>query len=309
VATDRRPSSTGALGAGEAAPKQESGALEPAPPARSRLGVWQLVGVVMTAVGVLLLLFFVYLYGFTTLVGNRNQHQLAASLTGNPRALYGLVESRPLTEGQPVALLEIPALHLHQVVVWGTSATDLTRGPGLEPGTALPGEGGTAVIAGRRVTYGGAFGGLGGLEPGNIVRTVDGAGTFSYRVVSAKAVSGSPLVIGPTRANELLLVTSDSSVLPGGKLMIEAELVGQPSPLTPQRNGVRPVRLDLGGASGAGLLAIVWSLLFFAVAITTVWASRRWGRTAVAYRLAVPILLVCGLLACENLAQWLPATL
>jgi hypothetical protein len=165
------------------------------------------------------------------------------------------------------------------------------------------------VIAGRRVTYGGAFGDLGHLAAGDVVSVVDRVGASRYSVVSVRVASGAPFVLGPTRANQLLLVTSDSSVLPGGKLIVRATLVGKPSPLTPDRGGVHPVRLELGGDPFAGVLTVLWMLAFLAVAVTTVWASRRWGRRAVAYRLAVPVLLACGLLAAENLAHWLPATL
>jgi sortase A len=274
-----------------------------------RLTAWQVTGVVITGIGVLLLLFFVYLYGFTTLVGNRNQHKVAAELTGNPKTLYALVDGKPLSPGQPVALLEIPSIGLKQVVVNGTSASDLTNGPGLASGTAVPGEAGTSVMAGRRVTYGGPFGGLAKLEVGDVIRTVDGVGSSRYVVHTTEVVSSGPLVTGPTKANQLLLVTSDSSVLPGGKLVVVATLQGKPSPLTPNAHGVRIVRLSLGGDSTAGVLTIVWTLLFLLAALTTVWAARRWGRMAVTYRLAIPVLLACGLLACESLAQWLPSTL
>jgi len=44
-----------------------------------------------------------------------------------------------LQEGQPQALLVIPSIGVRQVVVKGTSSTDMLAGPGLMPDTALPG--------------------------------------------------------------------------------------------------------------------------------------------------------------------------
>ena len=278
-------------------------------PSRRRISAWQACGVIMTGIGVLLLLFFVYLYGFTTLVGNRNQHHLAASLTGNVKALYGLVNGKPATEGQPVALVEIPALGLKQVVVYGTTASDLTNGPGTPAGDGAARGGGhighrRKARHLRRCLRRSAQAAVG---PDHQDR--GRSGDFRYVVRSTQVVTENQLVVGPTRANQLLLVTSNSTVLPGSKLIVTARLVGSPSPLTPSTHGVRAMPLVLSGDTTAGVLAIVWTLLFLVVAVTTVWSTRRWGRAAVAYRLAIPVLLACGLLACESLAQWLPATL
>lgn len=60
--------------------------------------------------------------------------------------------------GEPVALLEIPALHLREVVREGTTAGDLARGAGHRRDTTLPGQAGVSVIMGRQATYGGPSG-------------------------------------------------------------------------------------------------------------------------------------------------------
>ena len=59
-----------------------------------------------------------------------------------------------MPEGQPAGVITIPALGLTQVVVEGTTATDLLKGPGLMPGTARPGSLGNSVMAGHRTIAG-----------------------------------------------------------------------------------------------------------------------------------------------------------
>ena len=120
------------------------------------------VGLVLSAVGLCLVLFVAYVFVFTGLQEARAQHLLLEEFTGPARANVDL--STHLKEGQPAALLVIPSIGLHQVVVKGTSATDLMSGPGLMANTALPGTDGNSVIVGRRSTGGAPFGRLGDLR-------------------------------------------------------------------------------------------------------------------------------------------------
>src|SRR5579862_7493409 len=73
-------------------------------------------------------------------------------------------KGRVVATGSPVALLQIPALHLRTVVLEGTSSEVLTTGPGHLRDTVLPGQVGTSVVFGRAATYGGPFGGIHGLR-------------------------------------------------------------------------------------------------------------------------------------------------
>jgi sortase A len=278
---------------------------------RPKVTRWEAVGVGLTGIGVLLLLFLVYLYAFTPLTGVRDQHRLLQSLTGHPRSVFSLTNGRLPAPGQPVALLELPVLHERQVVVNGTAPADLQEGPGLMTGTAVPGEPGDAVIAGRRVTYGAPFGRLSSLAPADAVKVVDGAGTFTFRVVGSKVVPlGGRDRVPHSGDTWLTLVTSNSSVRPSGEFVVTARLVGRPAVgVRSSEVGAPSVRLALAGDPAAGRWALVWAIAFLVVLAATLVAVRRWRQPAVTYLLAAPILLACGLFVCENLAQCLPATL
>jgi hypothetical protein len=67
--------------------------------------------------------------------------------------------------------------------------------------------------------------------------------------------------------------------------------------------------VGLDGDPAAGILALVWSVVFVLGLGAVVYAIRRWRQVWLSYVLAVPILLACGLFACESLARCLPATL
>jgi sortase A len=285
---------------------------EPAPPASGpRPSKWEVVGVALTGVGVLLMMFLVYVYAFTGLTGVRNQNRLSLELSGNNRATFSLASGRLPAEGRPVALLDIPSLHVHQVVVNGTSAADLQQGPGLMVGTALPGEPGNAVIAGRRVTYGGPFRRLAGLSAGTKIKVTDGAGSFTFRVVGQKVVSlGARYRVGHTGDSWLTLVTSNSSFTPGGEVVLLGRLVGTPALSGGSSEHAAPsVLLSFGGDPAAGGWAGVWAFVFLALLAATLVSVRWWRQPVVSYILAAPVLLACGLFVCENLARCLPATL
>jgi len=276
----------------------------------------QLAGLALVGAGVLIVLFLVYLFAFTPLSASRSQQRLAQSLTANaqsgkPLLRYSLVAGHTPPEGSAVAVLEIPALHLNQIVVQGTSAADLMQGPGLMPGSALPGSPGNAVIAGRRVTFGGPFGSLGQLRRGDRIRTVDGAGTFTYRVSRVETVTaGQRDVITPTSTNRITLVTSDSTLLPNGRLVVIAKLAGRPVAAGSGASVAVPdYELGLSGDPVAGGLAIMWSLLTIAVLLGAALAVWRWRRPWLIYLFTAPIVVACGLFACESVARALPATL
>jgi sortase A len=271
----------------------------------------RVVGVVIGGLGVLLLILLGYIYVFTPLSAGRAQHALLQTISSNPTRSFDLAEGRIPAEGQPIAILEIPALQLTQAVVQGSDAQDLRQGPGHMLTTVLPGQPGNSVIAGRRATYGAPFGAIGSLKRGDQIRVVDGYGVFRYRVAGiATAAAGTRDVVTPTADNRLTLVTAGSGVLPSGRLAVIARLEGKPFTEAPIPTfDPATAQLGLDGDAASGLLALIWSLVFFALLGTMVWGLSFWRQPVVVLLLGVPVLLVAGLFACESLVGLLPATL
>src|SRR6185312_3057074 len=89
---------------------------------------------------------------------------------------------RSLPEGDPVGRLIVPRFGLKSIVVNGTSHDDLTRGPGRELHTYMPGQNGLIYIAGHRTTYLAPFAHIDSLRPGDPITFVVPYGTFHYEV-------------------------------------------------------------------------------------------------------------------------------
>ena len=66
--------------------------------------------------------------------------------------------------------------------------------------------------------------------------------------------------------------------------------------------------LGLSGDPVAGGLAVLWSIITLLVLLTAAFAVWRWRRPWLVYLFAAPVLLLCGLFACESVARALPAT-
>lgn len=270
------------------------------------------LGLVLCGLGLLIVLLFGYAYVFTGLSAERAQHQLLAGITAQNQegAVFNLTEGLVPPQGRAVAVVEIPALHLVDAVVQGTSADDLRSGPGHMPGTPLPGQPGNAVIAGRRATYGAPFGRLGALRRGQVITVVDGWGTFRYRVTRVGVVpAGRPDVVNPTTGNVLTLVTASSAFLPEGRLAVRARLVGLPVTQGGAPTFAVPVSENgLQGDTASGFLAVAWIAVFGAVLALAAWLLRRWSQPVVVYLLTVPVLVAVALFAGQALVGFLPAT-
>ncbi len=269
----------------------------------------RLAGLAITGIGALIVVFLVYLIVFTPLTAARDQERLTQTLVGQPLSVYSLVAGRTPAEGSAVAVLEIPAIHLHQVVVEGTSGADLMNGPGHMPGTAIPGTVGNAVIAARRVTFGAPFGPLAQLRHGDRIRVVDGVGSFTYKVTTVFTVtSGQRDVVTPTTDDRITLISSNSSLVTSGRLAVVGKLVGTPIAVPGATLTLPAYELGLAGDPAAAGLTILWSLLTLVVLVGAGIVAWRWRRPALVYLLAAPVVIACGLFACESLARALPAT-
>ena len=270
------------------------------------------IALVLTLTGLSLVVFLAYVFVFTGLQEKRTQHVLLEQFeSSNLKLKNSLLTGVNLKEGQPEALLEIPVLGINQVVVKGTSSTDLLSGPGLMPDTALPGTKGNSVIAGRRSTAGAPFANLPALRPGDQVVVVTGLGKFTYRVFAVgTAIAGGADPISPTAQPRLTLVTSDPAVFATGRVYVEAKLTSPAAhaPIPTQAPAIS--QRGLAGDPAAILPAILWGLFFVASLFVAVSFYRRWDKQIWAvYLLSTPIVLAIALVFFENLYRLLPATL
>ena len=90
--------------------------------------------------------------------------------------------------GDAIARLRRPALDVQEVVVNGTDADSLKRGPGRYLGSAMPGEGELVYVAGHRTTYGAPFSRIDHLRKGDKVFLELPYATFEYEVTGHRIV-------------------------------------------------------------------------------------------------------------------------
>ena len=91
--------------------------------------------------------------------------------------------------GDPVGRLRAEAIGLDEVVVQGTEAAMLRKGPGHYPDSPLPGARGTVAIAGHRTTYGAPFRDVDDLDRGERIELRMPYGRFTYRVERTRIVA------------------------------------------------------------------------------------------------------------------------
>jgi sortase A len=115
---------------------------------------------------------------------------------------------RRLEDGQPIGRLEAPSIGLEVIVVQGTDAADLRKGPGHYPGTSLPGEGATVAIAGHRTTYGAPFRHVDSLEKGDRITMRMPYGRLTYRVERTRIVDPSAVGVVRDVGHEQLVLTA-----------------------------------------------------------------------------------------------------
>jgi len=284
----------------------------PAPEAHLGSGrrLTRIVGLALVLVAGFIALFLLYLFGASRITEIRNQRLLLPEFRAlTQQGPASVADWQPLP-GQPVALLSIPSIGVEQIVVEGTSASELTRGPGHYRGSPLPGRAGNSVIAGRRSTFGGPFRAIGDLHPGDTVEVATGQGAFTYTVRSVGSVlPGQDDVIGASTTNELTLVTSAAGYPASGRLVVVAKLTTAPAPGPATLMPVVPQdETGLTGEPAAAGPLLFWLEVLAAAGVAGVWYSRRIS-ARVARFLMVPIVAALLWAVFGLLARLLPATL
>lgn len=164
------------------------------------------IGWTLVAAGLLILLYLVYLLGFTNLRADAAQESLGRQWErevgrldvtpppGEPEPARPAPQAPIDTDGAYAALwFERDGERIvHEeplFVVQGVTLEDLRRGPGHYPESAAPGGTGNFAVAGHRTTYGAPFYHLDRLEAGDEVRVLDrDGGRFVYEVTQTRVV-------------------------------------------------------------------------------------------------------------------------
>jgi hypothetical protein len=183
--------------------------------------------------------------------------------------------------GAPVAVLSIPVIGLRTVILQGTTGAVLENGPGHLRTSVMPGQAGVSVILGRQSGYGGPFGGLASLVPGDPIQVVTGQTVASYRVIDLRR-AGDPLPPAPaTGAGRMILVTADGTPLePSGVLRVDADETSkpQPSPGVLLESYLSPTENAMATDPQAWLPIVLWGQLLMLIAFALSWLWTAWGK-------------------------------
>ncbi|MFB4301068.1 class E sortase [Actinomadura sp. NTSP31] len=147
------------------------------------------MGELCITAGIIVMLFVTYELWGTGQYTSAQQDELGKQLMRTWGA-----PARPTTEkvrlGKGLAMIRIPKLGkgYHYVIIEGVTVSDLRKGPGHYPGTALPGQVGNFVVSGHRTTYSAPFNKLGDLDRGDRILIDTRDHQYVYEMTDRKIV-------------------------------------------------------------------------------------------------------------------------
>jgi sortase A len=163
---------------------------------------------------------------FTALYTTWQQHKLEAQLRREfreyapPRSPQGVVLDtaaeahsvqlaaarlrRTAGAGEAIGRIVVPRLGLNMILVNGTDEGSLTRGPGRDLETYMPGQNRLVYIAGHRTTYLAPFSHIDDIRPGDPITLEMPYATFLYRAVRHVIVPATDLAVLHSPRRELL---------------------------------------------------------------------------------------------------------
>jgi sortase A len=119
-------------------------------------------------------------------------------------ALAARAYRKTVKPGDPLGRIKVPRLGLNAVLVTGTDHDSLTKGPGWDIRTFLPGQGQLVYVAGHRTTYSAPFAHIDALRPGDHVTIELPYSTFTYEIRSHKIVPADDLSQLRSHGHELI---------------------------------------------------------------------------------------------------------
>lgn len=245
-----------------------------------------------SALLVLILGLFVFAKVFTPMAEDRAQALLEKEFT--PALLNGVAPvGYPIETGTPVALIEIKDINLRRVVVEGTRAEELTKGPGHLVGSAIPGQPGTSAILGRSSRYGSAFARLDELKAGQEVTVTTAQGVHTYEVVDSTVRSANDSAAFTGERNMLLLITGVGGSSPDQRLVVRALLTSPVFPAGTSATDVQTTTAELGleGSTDSPMQLTIWLFLLLILLTSLIPLTEKIGKR-VAWLIATPLIAV-----------------
>jgi sortase A len=125
--------------------------------------------------------------------------------TKRVRILADRFEGR-IKEGDAIGRIEIDRIGLDAVFLQGTDTATLQFGPGHYAKTSLPGQPGTAAIAGHRTTYLAPFRKINEIQDGDEIRLEMPYAAFTYEVTKHEIVQPEDIeILKPIDYDQLVL--------------------------------------------------------------------------------------------------------
>ncbi|HVV30627.1 MAG TPA: class E sortase [Mycobacteriales bacterium] len=183
------------------------------PVARRRRPLWAILvggaGEILITGGIVILLFVVYELWITGIFTHREQHKLEVAIHKE--------WTQPPKPNAPIAGVAI--LHAERlgaswkwVVVEGVAQSDLAKGPGHYPGTAMPGQVGNFVVSGHRTTHGAPFYDVNEFKAGDAIVVETRDVWYVYKVTGET-------VVKPSAIEVTYPVPGDKGAVPTQKLI------------------------------------------------------------------------------------------
>src|SRR5947208_11825960 len=186
----------------------------------------RILGTVMIVAGTLTLVWALVVWRwqdpFTALYTKYRQHQLTSQYERRVRAFHAPIatvsfaaERRSIARearryrlgskrGEAIGRIRGPRMGVNMILVNGTDHDTLTKGPGRDLRTFMPGQNRLVYIAGHRTTYLAPFSHIDALRPGDRVTLEVPYGTFIYSVTKHRIVVSSDLSVLRSPRQELL---------------------------------------------------------------------------------------------------------
>jgi sortase A len=102
---------------------------------------------------------------------------------------------RSARKGEGIGRIKVPRLGINMILVNGTDSATLTKGPGRDPRTFMPGQGQLVYIAGHRTTYLAPFSHIDSMRAGDEVTLSMPYATLVYRVTGHRIVTATNLTV------------------------------------------------------------------------------------------------------------------